>query len=345
MKITNEYIPIEEILSKLFWEVYYIPIQELLSDKFYNSKELLNSSKLLLEKISKGQIVYKDGKFTGKFTIQTSKELSKFAKYDSRSKCFRVKDLNLLPNDVRTMSVNANTKSERLHKELEKRIDSMSDEMKKRIKDLKLPLDWTADQIEKTLSAEYKSLGINYTPNESIRLKLIQQYNENMKLYIVNEDNPQLCWDTVQTQRLRDMVSKSAMDGYRKDKLIEMIQNEFETSKAKAKFLARQETSIFMSTLRETRFTDSGIKYYRWSTSHDNRVVGAPGGLYEPNPGHMNHYVMNGKYCKYDDPTVYCDSLDDLKNNKWKSRSNIGGELQHPGRAFLCRCVSIPLII
>jgi uncharacterized protein with gpF-like domain len=143
------------------------------------------------------------------------------------------------------------------------------------------------------------------------------------------------------------------MTGYNKNNLIESIQNEFETSKAKAKFLARQETSIFLSDLSADSYMDAGVDLYRWSNSGDNRVSGNPSGKYPikqsdyskaSQSGHGNHWRLGGKICKFSDSTVYADSIEDAKKNKWKQRSLIGADSNRCGVGWLCRCVPIPIV-
>ena len=334
------YIDIAKDLKRLFSEVYYEPIFELFTDEFYNS------TKVLLDRIASGLIVYKDGAFSGKFSIQTSKELSKFAKFDKRSKKFKVKDPSMVPKDVIATATNANQKSKRLHDALNDRIEHMTDEMKKRLATMKLPINKTADEIEKALKMEFNKIGVHYNPSEGIKNNLIEQYNKNMQLYIVDEENPLTSWNSQQTERLRNMVTKSAINGYQKNTLIEMIKNEFEVSMNKARFLARQETSLFYSELRDQRYMKAGVKIYQWLGSNDVREVGNPNGLYpKGNKGHGNHWDLNRKYCKYDDDSVYADTLEDAKNNIWKSRANIGCPNTSPGRQYLCRCIAKPIII
>ncbi len=74
-------------------------------------------------------------------------------------------------------------------------------------------------------------------------------------------------------------------------------------------------------------------------------MVGKPGGKFKPSQGHGNHFNMNGKYVKINDPTIYSDTLDDVKAGLWKSKSGIGGDDKHAGESYGCRCVYRPVII
>jgi len=341
MKLQEEYWNyIQAQLLAFFKEIYFNPIFELLQEEKENA-----ASSALLSAIRHGRLIYQDGKFSGKLTIQISKELSKFAKFDKRSKTFVVNDPTLMPSDILISSLVANEKSKKLHEEINKRIKDMPANAKEKLKTLNFSIEKTADQVEAYLKKEVNDLGVKYNPSAQIKEKLSKQYNENMALNIVNEGGPGN-WNDEQVTRLRDMIEKNAMQGYNKKNLIESIQNEFEISKSKSIFLARQETSLFLSDLQAERFQDSGIDIYKWSGSRDIRQVGNPSGLYpKGGKGHGNHWILNGKYCKFSDDSVYAVSIEDVKNNKWKSRSNIGAPETRPGIEFLCRCAAIPVVL
>lgn len=311
MKLKEEYYSeIEKELFQYLKEIYFNPIFELLELPLYNS------TNAVIDAINKCKIVIKDGVISGTFNIAISKELSKFADFDGRSKTFKIKNRSLIPNDIMATAMTANMKSKQMHDEINRRLQYMDSEARERFKSLKFSIDKSADQIESVLNQEYKQLGIIPTMTPTLKQTLIKQYNENMNLSIVDEMNPGQDWNTEQIERLRNMITKSATQGYNKKNLIDMIQSEFETTRNKAKFLARQETSIFLSTFREERFKTSGIKKYTWSTSHDGRV-------------RHDHKHLDRQVFYYNDPPIV-----DVKT----------GRRANPGFDYNCRCVSIPII-
>lgn len=315
----------------------------MLQDEKYNSYD--NSSNALIAALRHGRVAYKDGKFTGKFTIQISKELSKLAKFDNRSKVWNVKNPSIISSDIMATAITANDKAEKLHKELNRLLKDMPANAKEKLKKMNFSIEKTADQIEEVLKGEFKKIGVDYKPTSQIKEKLVKEYNSNMKLNIVNEGGPGN-WNEEQVLRLRDMVENNALQGNNKQSLIESIKNEFDISERKSIFLARQETSLFLSDMQAARFTDSGIDIYQWQGTRDIREVGNPAGLYpKGGPGHGNHWILNGKYCKFSDDSVYADSLEDVKKNNWKKRSTIGAPETKPGIQFLCHCVAKPVII
>ena len=88
----------------------------------------------------------------------------------------------------------------------------------------------------------------------------------------------------------------------------------------KAKFLARQETSLFMSKLRDTRYQGAGVERFRWSATGGSAGDGRTRDL---------HRMLHGKEFSYGNPPV----IDERT-----------GETGYPGEAFGCRCVAIPII-
>lgn len=122
--------------------------------------------------------------------------------------------------------------------------------------------------------------------------------------------------------------------------LRQQIREEFKVSDGRAKVLARDQTSKMNTSLTQKRQTQLGIEWYVWKTVEDERVVGRPGGLYPKGTKlHRNHYIMQGKICKWDDPTVYSDD----GGKTWKQRTEEMPQ-NAPGQDIMCRCRAAPYI-
>ena len=112
------------------------------------------------------------------------------------------------------------------------------------------------------------------------------------------------------------------------------IKEEFKVSDNRAKVLARDQTAKMNTSISAIRQKDIGIDMYIWRTVQDSRVVGTPGGKYPKGTKlHKNHYVMEGKFCRWDDPTVYSDD----QGKTWRKRTE-NMPHNHPGDDILCRC-------
>lgn len=94
-------------------------------------------------------------------------------------------------------------------------------------------------------------------------------------------------------------------------------------TRARAKLIARTEVAKLNSQITEFRQRKIGVQEYTWRTSKDERV-------------RESHKALEGKICRWDDPSVYRDPV----LNIWKPRSLIGGFIGHPGRDYQCRCTA-----
>jgi uncharacterized protein with gpF-like domain len=327
------YLDIQDKLEKYFYDTYFLSLIELFQEPLYNSaNDVINA-------IRRGQIVLQGDEITGVFNIKVSKELSKFAKFNKYTHKWKIADKTIIPKDILASSVVANEKAKQLQERMKSIIDNTANVSKDKIKDTNFDISKQAKEMDTILEKERIDLGIEYEMNDQIREEMTKVYNENMQLNIKN-------WDSDQIMRLRDMIERSALEGYNRTKMIEAIETEYEVSKSKATFLARNETSQFMSNLTNERFMDAGVRWYLWSNSHDVRVVGNPAGKYpKPSEGHGNHWVMQNKVCRFDNPKLYADSVDDAKKNLWKNKSDIGADNRHAGESYNCRCAKRAVIL
>ena len=110
----------------------------------------------------------------------------------------------------------------------------------------------------------------------------------------------------------------------------------------RVKVIARNEISTINSQINQKRLESLGVELYLWSSSQDERVRGNPSGKYPK--ARPRHDTIDGKICRWDDPTVYAENVKQAKEGKWKKRSSINAPLQHPGEPIACRCVAIPII-
>lgn len=124
---------------------------------------------------------------------------------------------------------------------------------------------------------------------------------------------------------LGDSVRKQLFEGERSTGLIQLIHERGKVTMNRAKFIARDQTAKLNAAIIKDRNEKLGIKTYIWVGANDNRE-------------RENHRAMNGKLCRFDDPTVYSDDDGDT----WKKRKAIGGVELHPGEDYQCRCGAAP---
>ncbi|MDR0723901.1 MAG: minor capsid protein, partial [Endomicrobium sp.] len=102
--------------------------------------------------------------------------------------------------------------------------------------------------------------------SEQEKQDLNRDYSNRLGRHIQNWEEEQIAKMREDLLELKLIESKS-----RKDIENYFIDN-FNTSKNKAVFLARQESSLMLSDLTTNRYKQDGIKYFKWSTSKDARV-------------------------------------------------------------------------
>lgn len=124
---------------------------------------------------------------------------------------------------------------------------------------------------------------------------------------------------------LGDAVRKQLFEGERSTGLIQLIHERGKVTMNRAKFIARDQTAKLNAAIIKDRNEKLGIKTYIWVGANDNRE-------------RESHRAMNGKLCRFDDPTVYSDDDGDT----WKKRKSIGGVELHPGEDYQCRCGAAP---
>jgi hypothetical protein len=339
----SDWKPVEANLTEFFLKYYFQPLFDILKKPIYNS--FCNSNSEVLKAIRSGKIRYSQGTFSGEFNAKISKELSKYSTFDRPSKTWK----GIPPAEVSAAAVVANDKMIRVSREMLSQISVMSDIVRKEIEKFQPQIARTINRISDRIESDVRNITVLPEITLGLREKLYRDYTHNMRLNIVNEfsEGPRKGnWNEEQVSRLREMVERNILRGSNRKELESAIMAEFDTSRRKARFLARQETHILMADLRDSRYSDAGIEIYQWINSKDIRVVGNPAGKYpRPTEGHGNHWFMGGKFCKLSDPTVYADTLEDAKAGNWKSKLAVGAGSEHPGKEYLCRCRMKPVIV
>ena len=136
-------------------------------------------------------------------------------------------------------------------------------------------------------------------------------------------------------RKVNTLVSEGVQYGKTSQGMLEEMKKITDTfTKARPELIARDQVGKLNGALTQKRQEEADIDMYIWMTSNDERVRGKPGGRY-PN-AIPSHWIMQGKICRWDDPSVY--SEDGIN---WKSRTS-SMPSGHPGSAILCRCTAIP---
>lgn len=135
---------------------------------------------------------------------------------------------------------------------------------------------------------------------------------------------------TLPTEALSDieqMVFREARRGASPQDIQARIFEQFETTEARARMIARDQVSKFNGRLTELRQKQIGITRYTWQTSEDGRVRS-----FANTSGASDHSRLNGEIFSWDEPPV----------TVFKGKR--AGETNHPGGDILCRCFASPMI-
>lgn len=308
----------EKVFEEIDYRLYTLifkPLLDLLRDETGLDTKL-NAKASLLAALKAGRIQYQDGHFVGQFSAAVSRDLRSLgATWDKTRKDFKL-DLGSAPSDVKVAVSASREKSAKILSEIKttlRQIETNQRNLETHKVNFETQVDSVIDELEgqfqdTTKKITAKDFAIQPDLPDSRRAKLRDEYTENMDLYIKE-------WEEEAIVRLREKVEEHAFEGFRSKDMIELIQAEYGVSQNKARFLARQETSLLVSKYREDRYQEIGCETYQWSTSHDARV-------------RHRHEELDGRVFRFDDPPIV-----DLAT----------GRRANPGEDFQCRCVAIPI--
>lgn len=316
------YAPVEKQLIEIFRKILFDPIAEVIRKYRHGFESVIYNviGDVLREAIRKGRIQYHDGVFSGQFSAAISRSLRAFgARFLKSDKTYRI-DPKLVPSWIRAEASAYQIKAREASAEIKRQIDLVHDTLDQAVQANPINANPVVQNIEDGWKSAAKVLEVNPTLSFLAKEHLAADYTENMKLWIKKFSEKMI-------KELREEVEQNSTEGYRFDALIDRIRSRYHVSETKAKFLARQETGLFMSKFREQRFKDSGVVRYKWSTSHDERVRPAPG---TKGKARLNdHRRLDGRIFYYDDPPVV-----DLAT----------GRRANPHQDYNCRCVDIPIL-
>lgn len=309
------------ILKPEYYEAIEKEIMRFLHNHFYrplmlatqiSDDELKNDKDPLADAVRNGTVDYEAGKFTGNFNAAISRQLRELgATFNDKTKSWSL-NADKVPVSVSMAKANADFAFEKMRKAVIKTLDDSTIDsvfahhfahsyLQEKYEQA---IQWMNDDFKKTV----KSISIPPQLTGAQKKIIAEEWTNNLKLYIRG-------WTRENTVALREKVEKNAYAGQRAGNMVKMIKDNYGVAENKAKFLARQETSLLMSKFRETRYKDVGIQKYKWSTSGDQRV-------------RDDHKHLDGKIFFFSSPPI----VD--KNS---------GRRGNPGEDFNCRCIARPV--
>lgn len=310
------YDAIEANLIEYFKRVIYLP---LLKELKAPQTVLKNSMDDLNDAIMSGRITFYRGQFTGRFSAAVSKELKGLgAQWDRKQGSWKIPQSSLPPEilaSVQAAKARLTQTFERLDRMLAEKIPQKLSEVFKMDK----LFDQTIWKVNKDFEKSVKGLIVSPELTEKQRKQIAKEWSENMDLW-VND------FTEAQTRKLRLRIQENVFKGGRYEDVVKTIQRSFGVSENKAKFLARQETSLLLAQFKQTRYQDAGSQEYIWKCVH------MP---HDKSPDHHTlgnvryfHGILDGTKQRWDRPPV----------------TSKDGRRNHPGQDYNCRCFPIPIV-
>lgn len=309
------YDEIEKHIKDVFRFLIYEP---LIRELNLPRETIKNAFDALLEALEAGritaQIVNGNYVFQGAFNAQVSRRLRELgAIWRRRGSSFLLAKASL-PYE---MQVGAAVASNRFLARLEavdQRLTKILPEAFAEFIDIAGLIDPLLWKVERDLGKTFKGIAITPTLTAQQRRRIAVEWQENMRIWIKD-------FTTEEIVKLRTNILKTALSGNRYDSVTKAIRASYGVTANKAKFLARQETSLLMTKFKEVRYTEAGITEYRWAC-----VAGS-----KTHPVRPAHKILDGKIFSWDHPPITTEPGEPVRRN-------------NPGQDFNCRCSAIPII-
>lgn len=312
----QDYEAIEKRIKELLKRTLYFPLLQEFEEP---RKTLKNSEEDLIEAIRDGQLFFYRGAFRGKFDSFISSELRALgATWDRKTSSYKIQ-LGFLPPEVRGAIASTEWRfKEKIRRVDEKLAKILPEEISDRLRLTDL-FDRTIWKTERQIQATIRGLVVSPTLTERERQKIAREWSNNARLKIKE-------WTADEIKKLRADMGKAVLAGNRHEFAVSAIQKSFGVSVNKARFLARQETSLLMTKLKETRYTSAGVHEYTW-----HNVAGSPKHPVRPRHKFLADESKRGKIYRWDDPPITSEPGDPVRRN-------------NPGQDYNCRCFARPVV-
>lgn len=308
---TEEYDKAERAILELLRKEIYIPIMRELSAP---QNQLQNSIEDLKDAILKGRISFNQGKFSGRFNSRTSQELKLLgAKWDRKTSTYKIR-LSKLPAEIQHTISASESKMLAKFAGIDRKLAQMIPEkIADKIKVSKF-FDTALWKVEKEFQSSIRNITVSPKLTADQAARIAGEWQNNMKIWIKDFSEKEI-------EKLRKDVKKSALAGNRYESMVDKIQKSYGVSANKAKFLARQETSLMMTKFKQTRYEAAGVNEYIWGC-----VAGSPN-----HPVRPAHKALEGKTFRWDNPPITTAPDEAARRN-------------NPGQDYNCRCFAKPVV-
>jgi len=300
---------LEDTLNKYFKRFIYLPLMQELKPSMRLNNAI--DRDVFVEALMKGKVYYYRGYFKGSFNAQVTKEILRIGGvWSAKESGFRVLQ-EKIPYPIQTAILNSQTAFMKVIERLDKKIQQITPANFAGSIPLEKILEKMIYRTDSDVQESMKGLVISPKLTDQQRVDLVHPYVNKMKADIKG-------WTEEKMLELRTEIQAKLLAGERYEGMIKSIKDSYGVSQNKAKFLARQETNLMNTQLKEERYKSAGITEYRWRC-----VAGSPN-----HPVREMHLIHNNKVFSFDNPPIV----------------NKKGDRKNPTQDYNCRCIAIPIV-
>lgn len=317
----SEWDALEAEIKKVFKREIYFPILALLGAPKNTIKNASGES-ALAEALRAGRVTFYRGQFKGRFSSAVSKELRGLgAQWEANTRTWRLPQASL-PVQAREAIATSEARFQKKLESIDKKLAQiLPEEIAGQVKASK-HFDSALWKVEAQFRQSVHKITIAPKLSPEQAKKISDEWQNNMELWISKFSEEEI-------KKLRKEIKEAVFTGDRYESSVKTIQKSYDVSANKAKFLARQETSLLMTKFKETRYMDAGVKVYKWGTVAGSKL----------HPVRPTHKAVDGKYFRWD----Y-----DFETDKF-GKPKPGGARKpnndcNPGEDYNCRCFAKPVV-
>lgn len=309
-----------EHIIRLLWRRYlYFPLLRELGE----SRTVLKNTapQGLIDAIKSGRVQFYRGTFIGRFSATISRELKALgASWDRKTRTWKLPQSSL-PIDIRSaISATESSFQDKLARIDERLAQILPVEIADHL-NVADHFDTTLWKVDRDFKKSISKISIEPSLSKEQRARIAAEWQNNLKTPIAD-------WTQKEVAKLRKDIRDSVYAGDRNKALLKIIQGSHDSSIAKARFLARQETRLLLTKFKQTRYEDAGVNEYRWGISN-NSIAPSVHSPWVRGQVRHDHGVLEGKIFRWDNPPV-TNTLTGARNN--------------PGQDYNCRCHAVPIV-
>lgn len=308
---TLEFEAIERRIIRLFRRAIYAPLM-----KAFTTQTLKNSNDALLDALRTGRITFNRGTFSGDFNATISKQLKALgAKWSRDDKAWRISRA-ALPIEVQVGISASGLQFERKLQTIDRKLAAIVPEQMAAELETKDLFDRALWKTDKKLASTLKAVSVPVRMSPEQAKRLSEEWQTNIDLWITDFTEREIT-------ALRKQIKASVLAGNRYETAVKTIKKSFGVTEKKAKFLARQETMLMTTKLKQIRYEEAGVNHYKWKC-----VTGTPAHPVRPFHRALNDRSQKGELFRFDKPPI----------------DGPHGERHNPGENYNCRCTAIPVV-